>query len=98
MQIRTIAFVVVACLSVSDAAFAGKVRPHVAVGQRATRVVGDATARFTCELRPFTGSLLHCYGPDAIRAAYGVQSLLSAGIDGKGQTIVIIEAFGSPTL
>ena len=39
-----------------------------------------------------------CYGPDQIRAAYGVRQLLNRGIDGSGKTIVIIDAFGSPTL
>jgi subtilase family serine protease len=99
MKRRKIAFAVLACLSISHAAFAGgRIHPKILVAERVQRIAGDATARFTCELRPFIGSLLHCYGPDAIRAAYGVNSLLSAGFDGKGETIVIIEAFGSPTV
>ncbi|HJZ74285.1 MAG TPA: S53 family peptidase [Vicinamibacterales bacterium] len=99
MKTRSLAFAVIACFSISPAAFAGgKLRPKILVAERAERVTNDATARFTCELRAFTGSLLHCYGPDAIRAAYGVNALLAAGFDGKGETIVIIEAFGSPTL
>jgi hypothetical protein len=54
-------------------------------------------AHFTCELRAFaTGRV--CYGPDAIRAAYGLKDLLAAGFNGQGQTIVIIDAFGSPTV
>jgi subtilase family serine protease len=58
----------------------------------------DSTAIFTCELAPFDESQgLWCYGPDAIRKAYGVFDLINAGIDGKGETIVLIEAFGSPT-
>lgn len=99
MKTWRIAFPLVACLSIGHAAFAGgRMHPKIIVAEQATRLVGDATAAFTCELRRFTGSLLHCYGPDAIRAAYGVDALLSAGFDGKGETIVIIEAFGSPTL
>ena len=39
-----------------------------------------------------------CLGPDQIRTAYGFQSLLNQGIDGTGRTIVIIDAYGSPTL
>ena len=39
-----------------------------------------------------------CYGPDQIRAAYGIQPLLNAGKDGTGRTIAIIDAYGSPTL
>jgi subtilase family serine protease len=57
----------------------------------------NATARFTCELRPFDLSKgLFCYGPAAIRSAYGLNGLLSSGSDGRGRTIVIIDAFGSP--
>jgi len=62
-------------------------------------VLPDATARFGCELRPFDLSRgLFCYGPAAIRAAYGLDGLIAAGKDGTGETIVIIDAFGSPTL
>jgi subtilase family serine protease len=39
-----------------------------------------------------------CYGPFQIRQAYGVNSLLSKGITGKGHAVTIIDAFGSPTL
>jgi subtilase family serine protease len=39
-----------------------------------------------------------CYAPQDIRKAYGITSLLDAGYTGRGQTIVIIVSFGSPTL
>lgn len=39
-----------------------------------------------------------CYEPGQIRQAYGIPVLLKAGISGKGQTIVIVESFGSPTI
>ena len=39
-----------------------------------------------------------CYTPQQLQNAYGLAPLLSAGYDGKGQTIVIIESFGSPTI
>ena len=39
-----------------------------------------------------------CYSPQNIQTAYGVSHLLSAGDNGKGQTIVIIDSFGSPTI
>jgi subtilase family serine protease len=37
-----------------------------------------------------------CYGPDQIRAAYGVQALLDNDTSGNGRTIVIVDAYGSP--
>jgi len=54
----------------------------------------SVTVRFTCQLTVPAG----CYGPDQMRTAYGTQSLLNAGFDGTGRTIVIIDAYGSPTL
>ncbi|MGH2508592.1 MAG: hypothetical protein ACRDHZ_14505, partial [Ktedonobacteraceae bacterium] len=37
-----------------------------------------------------------CYSPQQIRQAYHTNTLLNAGITGKGQTIVIIDAFQDP--
>ena len=39
-----------------------------------------------------------CYEPDQIRRAYNLGPLFRAGTDGKGQTIVIVDSFGSPTI
>ncbi|HEV2235257.1 MAG TPA: S53 family peptidase [Ktedonobacterales bacterium] len=36
--------------------------------------------------------------PQQLRAAYGVDSLIAQGITGKGQTIVDVVSYGSPTL
>ena len=38
------------------------------------------------------------YTPAQIRAAYFLNPLLHAGINGKGQSIVIVDSFGSPTI
>jgi subtilase family serine protease len=43
---------------------------------------------------PFCRSGLICYTPDFIRSAYNFPT----GLDGSGQTIVIVDAFGSPTI
>ena len=54
----------------------------------------DGSVHFGCQTTVPAG----CYGPDQIRAAYNVQPLLDSGIDGAGRTIVIIDAFQSPSL
>jgi subtilase family serine protease len=41
---------------------------------------------------------LPCYSPAQIQTAYDEQSLFAKGIDGRGQTIVIVDSFGSPTI
>jgi subtilase family serine protease len=38
------------------------------------------------------------FTPQQFRDAYGVTPLLHAGFTGKGQTVIVIESFGSPTL
>jgi subtilase family serine protease len=40
----------------------------------------------------------HCYTPADIYAAYGVDALHAEGTTGRGQTIVIVDAYGSPTV
>jgi subtilase family serine protease len=39
-----------------------------------------------------------CYQPAQLRDAYNVGPLYAAGVDGKGVTIVIVDAYGSPTI
>ncbi|MGO9963925.1 MAG: S8 family serine peptidase [Acidimicrobiales bacterium] len=39
-----------------------------------------------------------CYQPDQIQRAYNLAPLFRAGTDGRGQTIVVVDSFGSPTI
>lgn len=39
-----------------------------------------------------------CFGPQAIRAAYHVGPLYDSGYDGRGQTIAVIDSYGSDTM
>jgi subtilase family serine protease len=39
-----------------------------------------------------------CYGPDQIRVAYDIRPVLASGVTGAGRTIVLIDAFQSPTI
>lgn len=39
-----------------------------------------------------------CYGPPELHAAYNMTPLYNAGDEGKGKTIVLVDAFGSPTI
>jgi subtilase family serine protease len=41
---------------------------------------------------------LACYQPGQIRAAYNLPALYKRGVTGKGETIVIVDPFGSPTI
>ncbi|HVB21145.1 MAG TPA: S53 family peptidase [Ktedonobacteraceae bacterium] len=39
-----------------------------------------------------------CYSPQEMQTAYGASGMLSQGDNGKGQTIIIVDSFGSPTI
>ncbi|MDA8439700.1 MAG: S53 family peptidase [Propionibacterium sp.] len=51
-------------------------------------------AMFHCQ----TTTPAECYGPAQIKAAYGVDKLAAQGLDGLGRTIVIVDAYSSPTI
>src|SRR2546430_194835 len=39
-----------------------------------------------------------CFTPQSLRASYGLDRLISRGIDGTGRTIAIVDSFGYPTV
>lgn len=43
-------------------------------------------------------NMLSCQTPRSMRAAYGMETLIEHGMTGKGETVVDIVSFGSPTL
>jgi subtilase family serine protease len=87
-----------ATLFVIAPAYAGQHKIGAVIGAQ-FEAQPSAVPHFTCEARPFNLSAgLYCYDPFTIRAAYGVQNLINQGANGAGQTIVILDAFGSPTI
>ena len=60
-----------------------------------TRYSSNAQYQFPCQAPTAT---VRCYSPQQIRTAYSIQPLLNKGITGKGRTIVIIDAYQSPTV
>src|SRR4051794_3434000 len=44
------------------------------------------------------GQLDICLTPQTMRQAYGLDSLIQRGFTGKGQTVIDVVSFGSPTL
>jgi subtilase family serine protease len=53
---------------------------------------------FSCQSRPLGGPSPRCYQAFQMENAYNVTPLLNRGIDGTGRTIVIVDAYGSPTI
>lgn len=62
-------------------------------GSAAVTALASPGARVTvnCLLPPAS-----CYAPHQFRVAYGIQPLVDHGIDGRGQTIVLVERAGPP--
>ena len=68
----------------------------------ASTFVSKASVTDPCVLPDGTGnSAYHCYTPQQIRSSYGVDSIapLASGAAnyGQGQTIVLVDSYGSPT-
>ena len=41
---------------------------------------------------------IHCYEPKEFLKAYGIDKLHKMGLTGRGQTIILVDSFGSPTM
>jgi subtilase family serine protease len=71
------------------------VSPEISGPQR----MSPSSHTFSCQGLPINGSQgPRCYQASQIQQAYGYSGLLSSGIDGRGKTIVIIDAYSSPTI
>jgi subtilase family serine protease len=51
-----------------------------------------------CRTSQSLGLHLACVSPQEMHVAYNITPLLNAGFTGRGQTIVIVDAIGSPTI
>jgi len=86
----------------SPAAAAGSQPPAAASpsGAPATRPVSPAPRHLAAPtsewcVRAFD---MNCYSPRQLEQAYGLPRLYARGLDGQGRTIVIVDAYGSPTI
>jgi len=101
-QLRFAAIVAAVLLFSPSRSFAGDHFFHPQAMRVAKADAAPTAPVRPCETRFFDRSLNEfgspaCYGPHAIRAAYGLDSMIEAGFNGKGETIVVLNAFGSPT-
>jgi subtilase family serine protease len=75
--------------AISVAAPALKVIPLAQLGPRVPhRMISNPSGCISGQV--------HCYTPDDIASAYGVDTVHTAGLTGAGQTIVIVDSYGSP--
>jgi subtilase family serine protease len=103
---RSVVLASLACIGLASAA---AFIPSIVATATATRPVvktspGDIALGSTRSSTPPTNAQCEskysvpCYGPTQIERAYGTPKLYAKGIDGQGQTIVIVDSFGSPTI
>ncbi len=71
--------------------------PLILVAPEEPARLGTAPPACTTPVPVRTFAFFHCYTPADIMAAYGVDQLHAEGITGNGQTIVIVDSYGSPT-
>ena len=89
-------------LAPAGAASAGSADPRPVRGPDGTvSVATDATDPLACS-RPnqkpgASAPWVHCYTPNQIREFYGLSDLTPDTTDGAGQTIVLVDSYGSPT-
>ena len=72
----------------------GHVKPLLVYDPKPVPAVAPGATNFACQTTTPPG----CYDPSEIRQAYNIQALLDEGFTGAGKTIVIIDAFQSPTI
>lgn len=71
--------------------------PLIAVAPDEPQQVAGTPPACTSPAPVHTYAFFHCYTPDDIAKAYGVDQLHANGITGKGETIIIVDSYGSPT-
>ncbi len=76
----------------------GAAQAPVAQLTRTATAVQTPTGTITDTCPGYLGRLKNCNTPHALRVAYGLEALTEQGFTGKGQTVVDIVSFGSPTL
>ena len=79
----------------------GAVLPQAAQAPESAFTDAAATASPVACQRPApdnrVSTTIHCYTPNQIRAFYGLDPLTPETTDGAGQTIVLVDSYGSPT-
>jgi subtilase family serine protease len=111
MRLRPVLPAAVACALAVAVVAGGRGHPAGATGRPPARVSAPAVQISPAAIHaagpssqpPTTASCerdyhIACYSPAQIRQAYQLPALAARGITGAGQTIIIVDSFGSPTV
>jgi subtilase family serine protease len=102
----SVAFATIASAQVNTSIHSAFASPSLILGPRAipaaaaatTTAAGSNYSLFSCQVTGVMPAGESCYDPYQIRHAYNIDTLINAGFDGRGKTIVIIDAFQSPNI
>jgi subtilase family serine protease len=93
---------VIAAAAVISAAFGGRVSAQAQTVSPQPAVAGAIAFRARTAPLPTSSCIatigIRCYSPAQFERAYDLAPLRRFGIDGSGQTIAIVDSFGSPTI
>src|SRR6266516_7075170 len=94
-----ILFLLLTACSIPGGIGSGGGTPTQASHTSASATPPDPAKNDTCpDLSGYPTAGVDCYTPYQFHVAYGVEALMQKGFTGKGQTVVDIVSFGSPTL
>lgn len=96
-RVAGISLVFLLVLSLPNAVAQSTVSPLGLRGPQAAQVAiaEPGYGLFSCQVGLSVGQ---CYDPYQMRRAYNIDTLINAGFDGRGKTIVIIDAFHNPNI
>jgi hypothetical protein len=72
--------------------------PRIVISPGAIRLPGAARQEPLTTAECQQTYEIACYSPNQLRTAYQLPAVYARGVTGKGQTIVIVDSFGSPTI
>ena len=72
--------------------------PRIVISPGAIRLPGAARQEPLTTAQCEQADGIACYSPSQLRTAYQLPAVYARGITGKGETIVIVDSFGSPTI
>jgi subtilase family serine protease len=95
--LKTVVIASLICLA--PGSLASGASPFLKVGPQAipSDTAGPNYGLFTCQVVGLNPTRT-CYDPYQMRHAYNIDTLIKAGFDGRGKTIVIVDAFQSPNI
>jgi subtilase family serine protease len=92
-------FLISACSPLNGNGNTGSATPTPKTAASPTQAATQTPDNSAADVCPVDlGASTNCLTPHSLRVAYGVESLFERGFTGKGQTVVDIVSFGSPTL